>query len=259
VDILLPIDVMPAVIEQALHSGKHVVSEKPIAPDVATGRRLMQAQRGQVWMVAENWRYEDAFQQGARIVGGGEIGRLLLCHWAHYVLMTPDNKYYATPWRRSGSFPGGFLLDGGVHQVATLRMLLGEIREVSAFTAQMRDDLPPADTLSAALQFDSGLIGAYSVTYNTAAPWPPALHIVGERGAVRVHRGELQVTRNGATTNLPVTAGKGVEWELAAFAAAVRQGSAHANSPEQALQDVAVVEALLRSAETGLAVQPERI
>ena len=36
------------------------------------------------------------------------------------------------------------LMDGGVHQVATLRMLLGEIREVSAFTAQMRDDLPPA-------------------------------------------------------------------------------------------------------------------
>jgi predicted dehydrogenase len=259
VDILLPIDVMPAVIERALASVRHVVSEKPIAPDVATGRRLIQAQRGQVWMVAENWRYEDAFQQAAQIVQGGEIGRPLLCHWAHYVPMTPDNKYYATPWRRSGGFPGGFLMDGGVHQVATLRMLLGEIREVSAFTAQMRDDLPPADTLSATLQFDNGLIGAYSVTYNTAAPWPPALHIVGERGAVRVHRGELQVTRNGETANLSVKAGKGVEWELAAFADAIRYGSAHANTPEQALQDVAVVEAMLRSAETRRAVQPERI
>ncbi len=259
VDILLPIDVMPAVIESALASGKHVVSEKPLALDMATGRRLMQARRGQVWMVAENWRYEDAFQQAAHIVQGGEIGRLLLFHWAHYVPMTPDNKYYATPWRRSGSYPGGFLLDGGVHQVAVLRMILGEIREVSAFITQMRADLPPADTLSAALQFDSGLIGAYTVTYTTAAPWPPALHIVGERGAVRVHRGELQITRSGETTNLPIIAGKGVEWELAAFAAAIRHGSTHANTPEQALQDLAVVEAMLRSAESRRAIQPERI
>jgi predicted dehydrogenase len=259
VDILLPIDVMPAVIEQALHSGKHVVSEKPIAPDVSTGRRLMQARRAQVWMVAENWRYEAAFRQAAQIVQSGEIGRLLLCHWAHFVAMTPDNKYYATPWRRSGGSPGGLLVDGGVHQVAVLRLILGEIREVSAFITRMRDDLPPADTLSAALRFDSGLIGSYTVTYTTASPWPPALHMVGERGALRVHRGELQVTRNGETTNLPVTAGMGVEWELAAFAAAIRQGSAHANTPEQALQDLAVVEAMLRSAETRRAVQPERI
>jgi predicted dehydrogenase len=258
VDILLPIDAMPAVVEQALASGKHVVSEKPIAPDVATGRRLMQAQRGQVWMVAENWRYEDAFQQTAQIVRSGEIGRPLLCHWPLHVPMTPANKYYVTEWRRSGAFPGGFLLDGGVHHVAAMRLVLGDIREVSAFVTQMHDDLPPADTLSATFRFDSGLLGAYSVTYTTAAPWPSALHIAGEQGAIRVHRGELQVTQNGATSSLKVMPGKGVEWELAAFAAAIRRGAAHANTPEAALQDVAVVEAMLRAADTRRAVQPER-
>jgi predicted dehydrogenase len=259
VDILLPIDVMPPVVETALASGKHVISEKPIAPDVASARRLMQAQRGQVWMVAENWRYEDAFQQAEPIIKGGEIGRLLLCHWPLHIPMTPQNKYYHTAWRRSGDFPGGFLLDGGVHHAAVMRMLLGNIRQVSAYTVQMRADLPPADTMSAALQFESGLIGAYAVTYTTAAPWPPALHVIGERGAIRVHRGELQVTRDGETTLVPVTAAKGVERELAAFAAAVRGRPAQVYPPEEALHDVAVVEAMLRSAETGCAVQPEGI
>src|SRR5437879_79886 len=65
VDIVLPIAVQPAVIEAALRAGKHVLSEKPVAPDVATGQRLLQTAAeltrasGKVWMVAENFRYED--------------------------------------------------------------------------------------------------------------------------------------------------------------------------------------------------------
>jgi predicted dehydrogenase len=63
VDIVLPIAVQPAVIEAALRAGKHVLSEKPAAPDVATGKRLLQTAAeltrasGKVWMVAENFRY----------------------------------------------------------------------------------------------------------------------------------------------------------------------------------------------------------
>ncbi|HXV43829.1 MAG TPA: Gfo/Idh/MocA family oxidoreductase, partial [Anaerolineae bacterium] len=113
VNIILPIDVMPGIIEMALRSGKHVISEKPLAPNVATGRELLSIhaqQPGQVWMVGENWRYEEAFEQAAAIVHSGEIGRPLLCHWVVYNPINPDNKYYHTPWRRSGDFPGGFLL-----------------------------------------------------------------------------------------------------------------------------------------------------
>ena len=260
VDIVLPIDVMPPVVEKALQSGKHVISEKPIAPDVATARRLMQARREQVWMVAENWRYEEAFMQADHLLQQeGAVGEPLLCHWPLAVPITPDNKYYATPWRRSGGFPGGLLLDTGVHHVAVLRMLLGQIREVTAVTAQIRPDLLPADTLSATLRFESGLIGSYIATYAAAAPWPPALHILGSRGGLRVHRGELQVTADGVSRSIPVTAGKGVENELAQFAAAIRTGQSHRNTPENAFFDLAVIEAMLRAAETGRAVQPEHV
>jgi len=52
---------------------------------------------------------------------------------------------------------------------------------------------------------------------------------------------------------------QGIREEFAAFAAAVRDGAPHHNTPDQAVQDVAVIEAILRAAETGERVAPERI
>ena len=75
-----------------------------------------------VWMVAENWRYEEAFERAAALVHDGAIGQVLTVHFTYFVNMRPGNKYYASTWRRSGQFQGGFLLDGGVHFVAAMRM-----------------------------------------------------------------------------------------------------------------------------------------
>jgi len=74
VDIVLPIPMLPEVVSQALAAGKHVFSEKPIAQTVAEAQALIAACRhfdDLVWMVGENWRYEEAFQAGARAVQAG--------------------------------------------------------------------------------------------------------------------------------------------------------------------------------------------
>src|SRR4051812_35199987 len=60
VNLVTPIHVMPGQIGAALAAKKHVISEKPAATDVATGRRLLALPRNSVWMVAENWRYAEA-------------------------------------------------------------------------------------------------------------------------------------------------------------------------------------------------------
>jgi predicted dehydrogenase len=263
VDLVLPIDIQPRFIEEALATGKHIVSEKPVAPDVATARSLLRQWRGSgvQWMVAENWRYESAFRRAAALVAEGRIGAPLTASWLLNHPVDASNKYYHTPWRRSGGFPGGFLLDGGVHHVAALRLILGEVQQVQAFVRQVKPDLPPADTLSAALHFRSGALASYTVTY--AAPFysAPPLEIMGSEGRLRVDRGHLLVTRTIAgreETSDEQPAGRdGIEAELAAFVAAVLDGAPHANTPVQALADVAVVEAMLRSAATGAAVAVE--
>ncbi|RIK39879.1 MAG: hypothetical protein DCC55_16785 [Chloroflexi bacterium] len=259
--IVLPIPVMPGYVAQALAAGKHVISEKPIAVDLDSARRLLDeyaGRGGQIWMVGENWRYESAFVQAAKLVRGGVIGAPVTCHWAAYTPVTPQSKYYGSAWRESGEVRGGYLLDGGVHHAAGLRMVVGEIVEVSATVRQVAAHLPPADTLAAQLRFANGAVGTYLATYAVAGPWPPYLYVVGEKGALRMQRGEIEITIGGKTEVQKCNKFDGVELELAAFAAAVHTGQPHANPPEEALRDLAVIDALLRSAASGRSLPVDR-
>jgi predicted dehydrogenase len=260
VDIVLPIPMLPEVVLQALAAGKHVFSEKPIAQTVAEGQALIAACRpfgDRVWMVGENWRYEEAFQAAARALQTGRIGQPLFCDLSLQLPIKAD--YMGSTWRNSGELPGGYLLDGGVHHAAGLRVLLGEIESVCALTTAHREDLPPADTMSAALRFSSGVVGSYLITYAAgSALGTDAVHIGGSEGSLRVSRGELVIERDGESERQAFNVLISVREELAAFVAAVRDGTPHRNSPQEALQDLAVVEAMLESAQTGTLQRVER-
>ncbi len=262
VDVVLPIGVMPGVVEAVLAAGKQLISEKPIGPDLVSAGRLLDvyaASRahfpGQVWMVGENWRYEPAFLQAAALVHGGAIGRPITFRWVHAQPMPLDNLYYQTAWRRDGSVPGGFVLDAGVHHMAALRMILGKVAQVQAQTASVRPDLPPMDTVTANLVMQSGVIGTYAATYALprlhAPPGDAPLEIIGDEGVLYVQRTLIEIKKDGETERFPIKGYRGVELELAAFAAACQSGAAHHNPPHAAAQDLAVIEAMLRSAQDG--------
>jgi predicted dehydrogenase len=264
VNIILPIPLQPAMVEAALKAGKHVISEKPIAPDVATGRKLIETAaqitrgNGRVWMIAENLRYEDAIRTAGEIIKRGEIGKPIQFSWITNENQGPQNKFYHTAWRRDNSFPGGFLLDGGVHDIAAMRTIMGEVESLAAFVTQVREDLPPTDTLSATLRFDSGAFGNFTKTFAAGAPWESFIQVLGSTGNLRVNLKSLEVTSNGKTTTQAFNV-DAIKAELADFAHVIAQGGPLKSSPEQALQDVAIIEAMLNSGRTGQVVKPERI
>lgn len=263
VDIVQPIAVMPDTVRRALAAGKHVISEKPAAPDVATGRQLLAdaapyMDAGQVWMVAENWRYESAYVEAKNVVANLISHRPMVFHWARYSDF-PNNVYYQTEWRRNESYPGGLVLDGGVHFVAALRHILGPITEVRASAAALNPNIPPVDTVSATLTFANGTVGTLIMCWAHGMPWEEPLNISSEMGALRVEFGRLELATGGATNTQELPHRDGVRREFEAFADAIQHGTPHRNSPAEAVQDVAVIEALLRAAETGQPVQPARI
>ncbi len=264
VDIVLPISLQPHMIEAALRAGKHVVSEKPAAPNVETGRRLLmlaeerQRSSGLVWMVAENFRYAEVYRAANQAIQDGDIGRPAQLSWSSSVAMDQENMYYHTPWRRDNSFPGGFILDGGVHNIAAIRTIMGEIESVSAFMTQIRPDLPPADTLAATLRFVSGAVGTFSMTFVQGTEWDSSLYVIGDRGALRLHADTLEVMSNGSVRSQPFS-DETVPLELADFADAIRTGRSVRSTPLQAVLDVAVIEALFESARVGRQVMPATV
>lgn len=263
-DLVLPIHALPQAVQMGLAAGKHIISEKPIAPNFAIGAALLaeyQAEYAErlVWMVGENWRYAPTIRQAADILKSGALGHIALATWSVFAGITPERPYYHTPWRHDLSHIGGFVLDGGVHQIATWRALLGEVAEVQAYTQHLRPDLPPPDSLSASLRFESGLIGSFGLTYAVGFPRSTALTIVGTDGLIEVNREMLTFTQGGEIKTTLTGQSMGIQEQLSAFAAAIRNGQPHDNTPLNALQDVAVIEALLSAAQSGKPAAVQRL
>ena len=111
VDLTLPIEIMPDAIKLFLSAGKHVISEKPGAPSVATGIELMEhharLDRPVVWAVAENWRFKKTTQMVEDIVASGVLGEIRFADFTYLSFQKPDNQR----WRESAGYAGGYILD----------------------------------------------------------------------------------------------------------------------------------------------------
>jgi len=113
----------------------------------------------------------------------------------------------------------------------------------------MKEDLPPADTMSVALEFESGVLASYAVTFVGSSSETTMITIAGEKGAIRFDRKKAElITEDETQTVLIEDDANGMVAEFSAFANAIQNGIPHLNTPETCLQDVAVVEAILQSA-----------
>lgn len=101
VAIALPVVEQPRFIKAAIEAGKHVISEKPIAPDVKTAQDLIawysSAPRTSIWNVAENFRFIDPLVLGSKAVKelGGEITTFSV---EVFSCIDDQDKFYQTEW-----------------------------------------------------------------------------------------------------------------------------------------------------------------
>ncbi|KAL1969734.1 hypothetical protein VTN77DRAFT_8287 [Rasamsonia byssochlamydoides] len=250
----LPIPIQPDFIRKALSAGKHVLSEKPIAKDLATAQDLVQWYHSNIdskrifWGVAENFRYFTQFLYAAQQVQ--KLGRVKNFRVNSHTMTKTDFKYYLTEWRKVPEYQGGFVLDGGIHIVAGLRLLLGPedpIVTLSAHTNLLQEHLPPVDTVDAIVKTKSGATGTFSASYGSDFK-DFGFELSCEGGVVSVSRDGVFL--NGENQNIPHD-GKGVVPEVADFAASIAKGGPldRRQWPEEALADLEILEKMLRSGE----------
>jgi predicted dehydrogenase len=258
VSLAMPPAMNPEAAEAALAQGCHVLAEKPIAANLADAARMVSwpAFYSRVLMIAENYRYLASHQRAADLIRQGVIGQPQIARWSYYHYLGKENPYYQTAWRQHPAHIGGYLSDGGVHHAAVLRMLLGDVKAVLGQVAQFRPDLPPADTLSATLRFKNGAVGTYAVTY--AVPGPrTALEVAGPLGVLLVSRYKVEFWQRDRLANSwdepsPVDGSVAMYED---FARSIRTGAPSLSPPHEALEDLRLIAAIMRSSEAGIPVR----
>lgn len=162
--VALPPAVQPEYVARILSHQRHVLSEKPVAPDreaaQETLRRLEDSShKGVVWFVSDPLRYELVFQPPHLKLH--ELGTVLAAE--AYAVLVLDRR--AGEPRRSDE---SLYIEGGVPHVAVLRQVLGQITEVNCIrvcsnsVAERADEGDSfwSDALSGTLRFEGGVVAA---------------------------------------------------------------------------------------------------
>jgi predicted dehydrogenase len=245
--ISLPIDAQPEWVKKALAAGKPVISEKPLAPSVAEGKKLVKAvARYDIpWLVAENFAFMPAIERLRGWLDQGRLGEPRLVEVMQLTFMDAKNPYFHTSWRHQPKHVGGFVADGGVHMAHALRRLMGTPDVTLNLTAQFDPVLSPIDTAVAVLKFPSGALGTWTSCFS-AHYQGPMLRIYGSKATAELGWNHaLLRTGKGKETRFE-TKVDSFEAQFSHFADVVKKGVPVAYTPDDALLDLSLIAAIVR-------------
>ena len=198
-----------------LEAGLDVLCEKPLAPTVARGRRMVEAaeRTGRVLATAENNRRDPMNRLARACLDAGLIGQP---NFLLQVLLNQGGRIVATAWRHRLAM-GGVLLDVAVHAGYILEALLGPIERVCALTQlvephragrdatgqQAAVDVDSEDVFTAAVEFASGVQGHWTMHFASRGETMCKRLILGSEGTLGLPSDRsgrpIQVRRGGET------------------------------------------------------------
>lgn len=177
--------------EQAIRvaaSGRHIVTEKPMATRWQDGKRMVQAcdQAGVFLFVVKQNRKNATLQLLKRAVEQGRFARIYMVG-VNVFWNRPQSYYDSARWRGTWEFDGGALMNQASHYVDLFDWLIGPVESVQAFTATLARNIEVEDTGVLSIRWRTGALGSMSVTMLTyPRNYEGSITVIGERGTVRI-------------------------------------------------------------------------
>ncbi len=243
----------------AARAGIHVLCEKPMAVNEEECERMIrEARQGQIrLMIANRLHFDNSHLEAVKMVASGQLGTPRIFS----SMMTMQVK--AGNVRLDKKLGGGPLYDIGIYCINAARRLFGEEpNEVLAMSASMQDPrfAEVEETTSAILRFSSGGLATFTCSFGAARE--SNYEVVGSQGVLRAdpayersRPSTLSFILDGQKKELVFPPQNQFALELAEFSESVLQGRDPVASGEEGLADVRIIQALLRSAETGQPVK----
>ncbi|WP_407570495.1 Gfo/Idh/MocA family protein [Deinococcus altitudinis] len=249
--------------EAAMRAGKHVLTEKPLSLNAQEAGRLagVAAETGKVLLEAFAYRFAPQHRAVLEVVRRGELGEVQLYRGVFGFKMTNPDDFRWNP-----AMGGGALYDVGCYPVNLARLLLGEPTSV---TAQARWTPEGTDVALSGLfdysqpdaaRTDGIRSGGPLVGIDCGFDWMPEgmlghCLVVGSEGRLELTEAyfsnteDFRLTVNGEVRTL--APGNGYAEMVRHFQRAARGEEALLYSPQDAVNQARVLDALLLSAREG--------
>ena len=247
-----------------LDSGKRVLTEKPMASEVADAEEMIRHSDGRLAVVFQN-RYNEASQFIRQSIADGRYGKLLSMRAAVNWHRTPE-YYTSSGWR--GFFKtegGGVLINQAIHTLDLMLYFAGKPASVRGHvsTDLLYDTIEVEDTASGLIKFESGLLANFYCTNTFGTDRPVEIELVFERATLKTDAETLHVNQNGGTELICTSAASGAKayWGtthevlLRDFYKAVEEKRPFWIDGESALPVLKLLKGVYESSRTGKEVQ----
>lgn len=235
----------------ALEAGKHVLCEKPFTANAAEARDIaaLASSTGQVVMEAFHYRYHPLMRRMEEIVASGELGVLVRVQAAMCFPLPVFSDI-----RYNYDLAGGATMDAGCYAVHLVRTLGGSTPRVVSAEATMHDARVDR-AMSAELVFAGGHTGRVQCSMWSSTLLRLSARVTGDRGEMAVinpvtpqlfHRLSVRSAAGRRVERFPRR--PSYRYQLDAFAAAVAGGAPVLTPPEDAVENMAVIDAMYRTA-----------
>ncbi|HET9942299.1 MAG TPA: Gfo/Idh/MocA family oxidoreductase [Terriglobia bacterium] len=244
---------------RAAKAGVHVLCEKPMAVTVDQCRRMIGACRrnGVKLMVGYRLHFERVNLEVIDLVRKGRIGEPRFFNSSFSMTVRQGNV------RTKARMGGGTLYDIGVYCVNAARYLFrSEPVEVQALSVNsgVRKLAEIDESTGALLRFEGNRLAAFITSFNASDA--ASYLIVGSKGRIQVDPAyeyaeglQYELVVDGKKTRKAIGKRDQFAPELLYFSDCILEDRSPEPSGEEGLQDVRVVEALYRSAQTRKAVK----
>ncbi|HJV95844.1 MAG TPA: Gfo/Idh/MocA family oxidoreductase [Albitalea sp.] len=246
----------------AARAGKHVLCEKPLALNVDDALAMVKACRDAGVVMATNHHLRNAatHRKMRELIQQGAIGRPLFARVFHAVYLPPNLQGWRIDKPQAG---GGVILDITVHDVDTLRFLLGAepVEAIgmgqSAFLAKQGLE----DGVMAVLRFDNGVLAQTHDAF-TVKHAGTGIEIHGDAGSligrnVMTQRpiGEVVLRNDAGEHAVPVVHESLYARGVAAFCAAIDGKGQPSASAEDGVRSLAAALAVADACHRGALVR----
>ncbi len=169
-------------------SGKHVMTEKPMATRWKDGLSMIKAcddANVRLFVVKQN-RRNATLQLVKQAVEQNRFGRIYMVN-INVFWTRPQEYYDSAAWRGTWEFDGGALMNQASHYVDLLDWLIGPIESLQAYTGTLARNIEVEDSAVVSVRWRSGALGSMNVTMLTyPRNFEGSITILGEKGTVRL-------------------------------------------------------------------------